>query len=118
MTDFPIPGINAVGVEQSFPSILAGVASTGRPSNLLRPRSRVSMQVSFTTGGATVKVQLQGTIDGVNWMNLATFDTGAGSASGDIVTSSSHVVGAVRALAETVSAGTCTATILAAGPNS
>ena len=71
-----------------------------------RPRRVVSMQVSFTGSPSAVKVYLQGTIDGTNWFTIATFDTGASNANGDIVTSSAHVVVGVRANLDTLTAGT------------
>lgn len=105
------------GFDSPFISF-AAKASTGDGDAFMwtRPRSRVSMQVTFTGGAPTVKVYLQGTIDGTNWFTLATFDTGASNASGDIVTSSTHVVMGIRARLETLSGGTApTVTAVVAG---
>lgn len=104
------------GIDGPIPA-LAAVATTGAGNAyvLSRPRAINSMQVSFTGGSPTVKVYLEGSIDGTNWVTLATFDTGAGDASGAIKTSSSIVVNQVRANVATLSGGTSptvTATIL------
>lgn len=89
----------------------AAVTGLGRSWLSTKPRRVVSMQVSFDGPGATVKILLEGTIDGINWGTLATFDTGAGSVSGDIVTGNTHAVLGVRANAITLSAGKVTAVI-------
>lgn len=87
---------------------LSAVAATGDGNafQFSKPVHWVSMQVSFTGGSPTVKCNLQGTIDGVNWFTMATFDTGAGSANGGIVSSVNHTVIGVRANLETLSGGT------------
>ena len=86
---------------------LVGAAVTGPGNAWLssKPRRIVSMQVSYPAGPSAVKVFLEGTIDGVNWFPLATFDTGASGASGDIVTSTTHAVVGVRANLDTLTGG-------------
>lgn len=79
------------------------------------PVINIGMQVSFSSGGATVKVNLEGTIDGTNWFKLTVFDTAAAGASGDIVASFTIPVTGARANLLTVSAGTVTATLVARG---
>lgn len=95
------------GIDPGFTSLNAANA-TGVGSDIAfsRPRDRISMQVAFTGGSPTVKVQLEGTINGADWFVLATFDTGASGANGDIVTASTHVVLRARANLVTLSGGT------------
>jgi hypothetical protein len=94
------------GIDPGFTSLAAATATgVGNDAAFSRPRDRISMQVSFTGGSPTVKVQLEGTINGTNWFILATFDTGASGANGDIVTSSTHVVLKARANLVTLSGG-------------
>lgn len=87
---------------------LAAATATGAGSakSWPGPVNNVSMQVSFSGGSPTVKVTLEGTIDGTHWFTLATFDTGASGASGDIVSSATAVVMAARANLVTLTGGT------------
>lgn len=104
------------GIDAPLQSLAAATATgAGTAMQLSRPRYNFSMQVSFTGGSPTVKVVMEGSIDGVNWFALATFDTGASGVSGGIVGASSLVVLQVRANLVTLSGGTnptVTATIL------
>lgn len=96
---------------------LSAVAVTGAGSvqALSRPCKNVSMQVSFTGGSPTVKVNLQGSIDGSNWFTLVSFDTGSSNVSGDVVGAATITVLYLRANVATLSGGTSptvTATVL------
>lgn len=107
----PISGID--GPQKSLNA--ANATGAGSVVSFSRPRRNFSMQVSFTGGSPTVKVNLQGTIDGSNWFTITSFDTGAGGANNGIVSAVDVVVLAARANLETLSGGTgptVTATIL------
>lgn len=112
----PVPGNVISGIDVALISLNAVTATgAGLVMALARPRYNLSMQVSFTSNPSSVKVVLEGSIDGVNWFILATFDTGATSLSGDIVTASTVVVLLVRARLVTLTGGTnptVTATIV------
>ena len=105
------------GIEWAFPSLNAAAATgAGTQVDFSRPRQYISMQVSFTSNPSPVKVTLEGTIDGVNWFTLATFDTGASGRTGDIIDSNTLSVLSARANLITLTGGTTptvTATILA-----
>lgn len=93
---------------------LDGAVATGAGASWFtqKPRKSVSMQVSYPAGPSVVKVTLEGTINGLDWVVLATFDTGAGSVEGDIVSASTHNVLGVRAsLVTNTGAGSITADI-------
>lgn len=107
------------GIDPPFVS-LAAAAATGDGNAILfsRPKNNISMQVVYTGGPSAVVATLQGTIDGSHWFTLATFDTGASKASGDIVSVTNVFVLQARASLGTLTGGTApkvTATILSGG---
>lgn len=78
----------------NFQGLSAAAASgAGNPVQFHSPRNIHSMQVIFTGGSPSVKVQMEGTnsVDAngapTGWVILGTFDTGAGTpnVSGDII---------------------------------
>lgn len=103
-----VPAQNMISrIDMETISLAAAIATgVGLEKNYPAPVNMISMQVSFTGGAPTVKVELQGTIDRVNWFPVATFDTGASNTSGQIVTSTTHVLLAARANLITLSGGT------------
>lgn len=93
------------GIDPPFKA-LVGATATGAGSAFLfsRPRTVVSMQVSYVTASA-VKVVAEGSFDDVNWFTIATFDTGAGGTNGAIVTSNGPICTKVRANVQTLDGG-------------
>lgn len=78
------------------------------------PKSNVSMQVVLTGSPTTVSVPLEGTVDGVTFIQLVLFNQGSGNNA--IVASSGKPVVAVRANLTVLTGGTSptvTATISA-----
>jgi len=109
----PISGIDAPFISLAA----AAVTGAGTPLYLSRPRHNISMQVKFTSN-PTVVCTLEGTIDGVDWFQLAKFDTGASGVNGDIVSSTNVSVLAVRANLTSLVGGTSplvTATVFPSG---
>lgn len=103
------------GIDQPLVSLnaVAGVVA-GSQIDFSRPRRNISMQVVFTSD-PTVKVSLEGTIDGVNWFILASFDTDTGNINKDIISADFVYVISARANLITLSGGTSptvTATVL------
>jgi hypothetical protein len=83
---------------------VTGTGAGGYPA-LNMPRSIHSMQVSFTGAPTAVIVNLEATINGTDWRVIATFDTGGGSVSGDILTVDEFPCLNVRANLTTLTAG-------------
>lgn len=110
MTDLPAAGSPISRIDNTFKS-LNGALVTGAGSEIQfsAPVVNVSMQVSWTSNPSVVKVILQGTIDRLNWFTLATMDTGASGASGDIVGGSTLAVIGARANVVTLTGGTAPA---------
>lgn len=98
----PISGIDPPVIS------LSAVTTTGAGNavNFSQPRRNISMQVVYTSNPSPVKVTLEGTIDGVDWFTLATFDTGAASVNKDIVQSNNFSVLSARANLVTLTGGT------------
>lgn len=103
------------GIDRPLVSLDAAVGViAGSQIDFSRPRRNISMQVSFTSN-PTVKVNLEGTIDGINWFILSVFDTGAGGLNGGIIYADFVYVISARANLITLSGGTSptvTATVL------
>ena len=64
------------------------------------------MQVGYLGSPTAVKVNLEGSLDGVNWTTLAVFDTGAGATNFAIASSTSTMVLYARANLVTLTGGT------------
>lgn len=105
MTD--VPAQNKISrIDKEVISLAAATATgAGAHKEYPAPVNMVSMQVSYTGGPSAVKVRLEGTIDRVNWFTIATFDTGASGASGNIVSSTGTVINGARAYLETLTGG-------------
>ena len=129
MVSFPNAQNNPLG---AIPTYQGGVGTTpstslkavtatgaGTPVAFNSALSKIGMQVSFTGSPTAVIVNLNGTLDGKNYFNLAQFKSGGGgtNSSGDIVfTSNTPVIGALANLT-TLTGGTSptvTATIIGA----
>lgn len=105
--------ISPDGAEKFVSLAAAAATGVGAACAYSKPRRTISMQVSYPAGPSAVKVELQVSIDKVNWFTVATFDTGASGASGDIVSSTSHAFLAARAnLVTLTGGGEVTATIV------
>ncbi len=102
------PALNPISrIPPPFLSLNAAAApADGDVINFPRPMKIISLQGVFTGGSPTVKIFLEGSIDGVDWMSIATFDTGGSSISGTIVTASTFSVLYARAVLDTLSGGT------------
>ena len=89
---------------------LSAVTSVGAGTALaLRGgRGAFGMQVSYTSNPTAVTVTLEGTIDGTNWVTLATYAGGSGGSnvSGDIVFVRDTPVLQIRAHLTTLTGGT------------
>lgn len=114
------PSSNPItGIDPPFVSLASATApASGAAILFSRPKNNISMQVVFTSNPSPVVVALKGTIDGVNWATLATFDNTAQYVSGDMVSVSSVYVLQARADLVTLTGGTApavTVTILSGG---
>jgi hypothetical protein len=97
-----------------FSSLSAATATgAGASTAVSRPEAGYGLQVGYT-GFSAVVVNLEGTVDGVNWFTLAAWTKGTQS-DNDIVFVTGKPVVAVRANAATLTgSGTVTATIAVA----
>ncbi len=96
-----------------------GATGDGTTVTFFSPQSAIAMQVSWTSNPSAVVATLLGSLDGTNFITLATFDTGAGDTNGGIKFSTGKPVIAVKAHLTTLTGGTTpkvTATI-GATPN-
>jgi len=102
--------------DEAFASLNAATATGhGAVKKFPAPVNIVSCQVSWPDSPSAVKVTLRGSIDGVNFPVIATFDTGASGVNGDIISSNglTAIVEARADLDTLTGAGTVTAAILA-----
>lgn len=94
------------GIDKPLTSLNAVlVTGAGAQIDFSRPRRNISMQVVFTSN-PTIKIALEGTIDGTNWFTLATFDTTTGNINKDIIAADFVYVISARANLITLSGGT------------
>src|SRR4051812_42081616 len=94
------------GIDPPFVS-LSGATGTGTGSAILfsRPRSNISMQTVLTGTPDVAVCTLEGTVDGADWMTLATFDLSQGNANKDIISVSAVYVLQARANLTSLSGG-------------
>lgn len=92
----------------SVTQALSAVAVTGASAttDYGAAHSKHSMQVVLTGSPTVVTVALEASLNGSQWMTAATWSTGAGQASGDIVFTSDKPVRYVRANLTTLTGGT------------
>lgn len=107
----------AAGAVKSLNAVLVTGAGTVLP--FVSGQARTGMQVSYTSNPTAVAVDIEGTIDGTNWVVLASYNGGSGGtdANGAIVVTANLPVLKVRANLKTLTGGTApavTATLLAA----
>ena len=101
--------------DEAFASLNeASAIGHGSVKEFPAPVNIVSCQVSWTGAPSAVKVTLRGSIDGVNFPVIATFDTGASGNNGDIISSNglTAIVEARADLETLTGGGTVTAVIL------
>lgn len=89
-----------------YPSLVAvGAVGVGSINDLDNVYATHSLQVNFTSNPA-VAVDLEGSLDGVNFTKLASWSTSGGQVSGQIISVSGIPVRYVRANLVTLTGGT------------
>lgn len=84
----------------------ATATGLGNPVIFQSARANHSIQVVLTGAPTAVKVALQGSIDGVTFNDIATWDTANGQVTGDILSVNGVNVVAVQANFATLTGGT------------